>query len=321
MQNEIRKQLKRSLFYMVAVEILVMCAFIILYITGEWAGNTEHIITLVLLGTATVLFSVILLLSQYRATRTALEMAAMISSARRQAEEQLREVVANISHDLKTPVTAIRGYSQGILDGVASSPGRMTKYVTIIRNKADDMSGLIDELSLFTQIYQGDLQCDFQLVNMERFLCDIFGELAPDLEMRNINLIYINSASKDVELMIDGDKLKRVVTNIVGNAAKYIDKEQGIVVVRVEETEEDYIVRVMDNGIGIANEEIPMIFDRFYRTDESRNSSTGGSGLGLSIAKKIITDHGGKIWAKSKNEKGTEISFSLPKYRRTEEAS
>jgi signal transduction histidine kinase len=140
-----------------------------------------------------------------------------------------------------------------------------------------------------------------------------------DLETKHIDLIYEYLAEDDFNIRIDRDKLKRVIHNIIGNASKYINAERGIVYVRVEETKEELIVRIMDNGVGIRKEELPMIFDRFYRTDSSRNSQTGGSGLGLSIAKKIVEDHAGKIWAESELGKGTEIFFSLPKQDEMEE--
>ena len=114
-------------------------------------------------------------------------------------------------------------------------------------------------------------------------------------------------------IQIDVEKLRRVINNIIGNASKYIQKENGIVSVRIEETDEELIVHITDNGIGIAEEELSRIFERFYRTDNSRNSKTGGTGLGLAIAKKIIEDHNGKIWAESEIGRGTRISFSFPK--------
>ena len=223
------------------------------------------------------------------------------------------EIISNITHDLRTPLTAIRGYAQGILDGVASSPDRLNKYVLTIRNKADDMAGLVDELSFFSHISQGNFEYHCESVNAKDYFSNCISQLALDLEMRNIYLINYFNISSSLMIQIDVEKLRRVINNIIGNASKYIQKENGIVSVRIEETDKELIVHITDNGVGIAKEELSRIFERFYRTDNSRNSKTGGTGLGLAIAKKIIEDHNGNIWAESEIGKGTRISFSLPK--------
>lgn len=230
-----------------------------------------------------------------------------------EAETMQREMLGNISHDLKTPLTAIRGYSQGILDGVAATPERMNKYVTTIRNKADDMAGLVDELSLFSQLYKKDIEYKRSEVEVNDYISRCMGNLALDLETRNIDFLYRNDVKKGTLLYIDEEKVKRVFYNIVGNAYKYIDKDAGMIYVHVEEEERVIWIHIQDNGTGIEESELPFIFDRFYRTDSSRNSKTGGSGLGLAIAKKVIEDHGGQIYAESEKGKGTKISFSLPK--------
>lgn len=230
-----------------------------------------------------------------------------------ESETMLREMLGNITHDLKTPLTAIRGYSQGILDGVAATPERMNKYVTTIRNKADDMAGLVDELSLFAQIYKKDIEYRRSEVEVSDFISRCMGNLALDLETRHIDFLYRNDVEKGTLLYIDEEKVKRVFYNIVGNAYKYIDKDAGMIYIYVEEEEHVIWIHIQDNGTGIEESELPFIFDRFYRTDSSRNSKTGGTGLGLAIAKKVIEDHGGEIYAESEKGKGTKISFSLPK--------
>lgn len=230
-----------------------------------------------------------------------------------QADTLTREVVANITHDLKTPLTAINGYSQGILDGVAGTPEQITKYVMTIRNKANDMAVLVDELSFFTQIYQDDIRYNFKEVNANEYLCECVSELSLDLELKKISLIYQNVADKKIHIFIDAEKMKRVLNNIIGNSYKYINSDMGIVLVHIKETKENLIVQIADNGIGIETKELPYIFERFYRADSSRSSKMGGSGLGLAIARKIIEDHKGEIWAESEIGKGTRISFTLPK--------
>ncbi len=232
---------------------------------------------------------------------------------RNKADALTKEVIGNISHDLKTPLTAIKGYAEGIMDGVASTPERMDRYVKTIHSKAADMAVLVDELSFFTKMYQNAEKFNFSQITVARYFADCITGLALDLETREIQLLYQCYVNEDSVLRLDYDKIKRVITNIVGNAIKYMEHGQGIILVKITEDEEQVTVMIRDNGKGIGEQELPHIFDRFYRTDSSRNSSTGGSGLGLAIAKKIIDEHNGKIWAESVLGKGTAVYFSLPK--------
>lgn len=226
-----------------------------------------------------------------------------------------QEVIGNISHDLKTPLTAIKGYAEGIIDGIASTPERIEKYVRTIYTKASDMSLLVDELSFFNNINQHDVQYDFSVVNINDYFSECIGDLINDLEMKKIHLLYQTYLQREINVKIDVTKLKRVINNIIGNASKYIDHNQGLILVKLYEEKEAVIVSLEDNGVGIKESELPYIFDRFYRTDSSRNSNTGGTGLGLAIAKKIITDHGGEIWAESVLGKGTTLLIKLKEFR------
>lgn len=232
---------------------------------------------------------------------------------RNKSDALTKEVVGNISHDLKTPLTAIKGYAEGIMDGVAATPERVDKYVRTIYSKASDMAVLVDELSYFTKIYQKEEKFDFKEVNVNRYFSQCVADMALDLETREIQLLYQCYVDDDTMLVLDSEKIKRVVANIIGNAVKYIDHHHGIILVNISEDETEVTVMIRDNGKGIKKDELPYIFDRFYRTDSSRNSKTGGSGLGLAIAKKIIDEHKGKIWAESEPEKGAAIYFSIPK--------
>ena len=135
-----------------------------------------------------------------------------------------------------------------------------------------------------------------------------------DLERKNIDLGFFNYADKDVVIIADPEQLKRVIINIVNNSSKYIGNKKGIINIRIREEAEFVQIEIEDNGKGIAKEDIGHIFERLYRADASRNSAQSGSGLGLSIAKKIIEEHGGRIWATSKENIGTSICFVLRKY-------
>ena len=130
-----------------------------------------------------------------------------------------------------------------------------------------------------------------------------------------MKLTYINYVDADIQIIADPEQLRRVINNIISNSVKYLGKEQGFINIRVRDVGDFIQVEIEDNGKGIAAKDLPYIFDRFYRTDASRNSATGGSGIGLSIVRKIIEDHGGKIWANSKEGIGTIMYFVIRKYQ------
>lgn len=232
-----------------------------------------------------------------------------------QFDAESKTLISNISHDLKTPVTTIKGYAEGILDGVASSPEKMEKYIRTIYNKANDMDRLIDELTLYSKIDTNRIPYTFAKIHIADYFRDCVEEMSIELEARNIDLSFFNYLDDDVVVIADVEQLRRVVNNIIGNSAKYMDKKKGIINIRLKDVGDFVQIEIEDNGKGIAAKDLPYIFDRFYRTDSSRTSSTGGSGIGLSIVRKIIEDHGGKIWATSKESTGTVMCFVLRKYQ------
>lgn len=231
-----------------------------------------------------------------------------------QFERESKELMSNISHDLKTPITAIKGYVEGIIDGVADTPEKQDKYFRTIYAKANDMEKMIEELFLYSKLDSNSETYSFTKVNLNSYFADCIEEISVDLEGKRIDLGFFNYADKDVVIIADPEKLKRVITNIVNNSSKYIGDKKGIINIRIREEAEFIQVEIEDNGKGIAKQELPRIFERLYRTDASRNSAQGGSGLGLSIAKKIIEEHGGRIWATSKEDIGTCICFVIRKY-------
>ena len=230
-------------------------------------------------------------------------------------DKRSKELISNISHDLKTPITAIKGYVEGIMDGVADTPEKMDRYIRTIYNKADDMDKLINELTLYSKIDSNRIPYNFNTISVSDYFDDCAEELKIDLEARDIKFDYLNYVESDVKIIADAEQLKRVINNIVSNSAKYMDKRHKTIHLRVKDVGDFVQVEIEDNGKGIGAKELPHIFERFYRTDASRNSATGGSGIGLSIVKKIIEEHGGKIWATSKEGTGTVMYFVIRKYQ------
>lgn len=230
-------------------------------------------------------------------------------------EKENKELISNISHDLKTPITAVKGYVEGIMDGVADTPEKMDRYVRTIYNKTNEMDHLINELTFYSKIDTNRIPYTFSKLNVEDYFSDCAEEVGLELETKNIELVYANYVEKDVVVIADGEQIRRVIHNIIGNAIKYMDKKRGLIQIRVKDVGDFIQVEIEDNGKGIGSKDLPYIFDRFYRTDISRNSSKGGSGIGLSIVKKIMEDHGGKVWATSREGIGTIMYFVLRKYQ------
>ena len=232
-----------------------------------------------------------------------------------QYDKDNKELISNISHDLKTPITAVKGYVEGIMDGVADTPEKMDRYVRTIYNKTNEMDHLINELTFYSKIDTNRIPYTFSKLNVEDYFSDCAEELGLEMETRGIELVYANYVEKGVQVIADGEQIRRVIHNIVSNAIKYMEKPRGIIQLRVKDVGDFIQVEIEDNGKGIAAKDLPYIFDRFYRTDVSRNSSKGGSGIGLSIVKKIMEDHGGKVWATSRLGIGTIMYFVLRKYQ------
>lgn len=230
-------------------------------------------------------------------------------------EKENKELISNISHDLKTPITAVKGYVEGIMDGVADTPEKMDRYVRTIYNKTNEMDHLINELAFYSKIDTNRIPYTFSKLNVEDYFSDCAEEVGLELETKGIELVYANYVENDVVVIADGEQIRRVIHNIIGNAIKYMDKKRGIIQIRVKDVGDFIQVEIEDNGKGIGAKDLPYIFDRFYRTDISRNSSKGGSGIGLSIVKKILENHGGKVWATSREGIGTIMYFVLRKYQ------
>lgn len=230
-------------------------------------------------------------------------------------DSQNKELISNISHDLKTPITAVKGYVEGLLDGVADTPEKQEKYLRTIYNKANDMDRLINELTFYSKIDTNRIPYTFNKINVKEYFDDCFEDIGMEMSQQQISLSYDNKVAPDVMVIADAEQIKRVINNIVGNSVKYMDKPDKSIAIRVMDVGDFVQVEIEDNGRGIAAKDLPYIFDRFYRTDTSRNSSKGGSGIGLSIVHKVMEDHGGKVWATSREGEGTTMYFVLRKYQ------
>ena len=235
---------------------------------------------------------------------------------KRKYDTENKELISNISHDLKTPITTVKGYVEGIMDGVADTPEKMDHYIRTIYNKANEMDRLINELTFYSKIDTNRIPYAFTRLNVKDYFDDCAEEVNIDLQEKGIAFTYDNKVDADTRIIADPEQLTRVINNIISNAVKYMDKPEKKVDLRVRDAGDFIQVEIEDNGKGIAPKDLPNIFDRFYRTDASRNSSQGGSGIGLSIVRKIIEDHSGRIWATSRPGRGTTLIFVIRKHIR-----
>lgn len=229
-----------------------------------------------------------------------------------QYEDNRKELIASISHDLKTPITGIKACVEGIQDGIADTGPKRDKYIGMIAKKANEMDRLIDELFLFSKLDLNRLPFQLEPTDLGAYLHDCAEELRADPRMAGIAVRYAGAAEQTL-VLADREKLRRVVMNIVENSLKYMDKPHKELAISWSVGEREATAVIADNGAGIAPEALPHIFDHFYRAEFSRNTDTGGSGLGLAIVKQIVEGQGGRVWADSAEGEGTRIYFTLIK--------
>lgn len=227
-------------------------------------------------------------------------------------ENNRKELITNISHDLKTPIATIKGYVTGINDGLASSPEKLNKYLNIIYNNAMHLDELINDLFLYSKLDVDQVDFDFKPIHFDKYIDYYIDELKLDLEEKNIQVNWHMPELENTVILGDGFRLKRILNNIVCNSQKYFDKSTKKLNFNLVEEKNQLVLNITDNGKGISEDILNQIFDRFYRADASRNTNMGSSGLGLAIVKQIIEKHNGFISAKSKMGHYTTISIYLP---------
>lgn len=223
----------------------------------------------------------------------------------KELEEGRKELIAAISHDIRTPLSSISAYVEAIKSGVAKDEERLNKYIDIIDKKTKELKDLVSDLFTHSQIETDKLSINKEEVYFRDYINDI---LEPVIN-ETINF-KISSLIPNKLVNIDERRIGQVFLNIIENSKKY-SNGKGVISISFKTLEDEIRVRIEDEGIGIAPEDMPYIFDKFYRGEKSRNKSYGGAGLGLSICKTIIEAHGGEIWINSKEGEGTKIYFTI----------
>ena len=228
-------------------------------------------------------------------------------------ENNRNELISNISHDLKTPITTIKGYIEGIIDGIPSSKEKKDKYLKTIYQNTVNMESLINELFLLSELELKELPLNFVPIDIKAYLTDCVEELKFYLAEKGITLKFNADYNEQERVYADREKIKRVILNIINNAVNHRTSIDPTITIKLIEKKEEAQIEIQDNGQGIPEKSLNDIFERFYKADKARSTNSSGTGLGLYIAKEIVMSHEGRIWAKSQEGKGTSIFFTLKK--------
>jgi signal transduction histidine kinase len=226
-------------------------------------------------------------------------------------ERSRRELIAGISHDLRTPLTSIKAYVEGLEQGVASTPEARTRYMDTIKNKANDLEQIIEKLFLFSKLDTGEFPYRMERVDLRAVASEIVSGAADEYSENGLH-ISVSGDSSPVFVNIDAMQMRRVLINIFENSLKYRDKEHGRLVINVGSEGREAVLTISDDGPGVPSEAVSKLFGLFYRIDGSRSNPSRGSGLGLAIAAKMVAHFGGKIAAKNPPSGGLSIEIRLP---------
>lgn len=229
-----------------------------------------------------------------------------------QYEENRKDLIVNISHDLKTPITSITGYVEAILEGAVDSPDKVNKYLQTIHSNISYINNLIDDLFLFSKLDMQKIDFNFEKVQIKSYMGDVMVEFKFTLGESGVACDYIDRVPEGIKVNMDGKRIYQVIRNIIDNAVKY-GPEVGLNIVTEVFMEEEFaVINIKDNGPGIEEEKIKNIFDRFYRIDVERTKDFASTGLGLAIAKELVEAHGGKIFVSSVINEGSCFTVMLP---------
>ncbi len=225
-------------------------------------------------------------------------------------EEYRREFVANISHELKTPIFAAQGFIHTLLDGAMEDENVREKFLEKAARSLDNLNVLVQDLLTLSRMESGDIKMKYEKFDLYELVHEIFEQLEEGAERKHTKLRFDKSQASKHIAYADRQRIGQVLTNLLDNAIKY-GSENGKVQVEIEHDKDHLIVFVKDDGPGIEPEHLKRIFERFYRVEKSRSKDRGGTGLGLAITKHIVEAHGSKISVTSKPGKGTQFRFKL----------
>ncbi|WP_353686271.1 ATP-binding protein [Thermodesulfovibrio sp. 3462-1] len=225
----------------------------------------------------------------------------------KQLENIRRDFVANVSHELKTPVTAIKGYAEALLDGAIDERENAKKFIEIIKNQADRLNALVEDLLTLSRIESGDIKIEKEKILLESLVESVFEIFKDRAEKKG--LLLKKEIPYETFIYADKDRFTQIMINLIDNAIKFTEK--GLVKVRFFQENDKGILSVEDTGIGIPKEHLYRIGERFYRVDQARSRQLGGTGLGLAIVKHLVLAHGWQFKIDSEVNKGTEVKIII----------
>jgi two-component system phosphate regulon sensor histidine kinase PhoR len=222
-----------------------------------------------------------------------------------------REFIADVSHDLKTPIFAAQGFIHTLIDGAIEDPEVSQKFLKKAAKSLDGLEVLVKDILVLTQVESGDIKMQFEKINIVEVIEENFEQLEDKAANRNISFHLKPKGVRSVKVLADKVRMSQVLSNLLSNAIKY-GNDHGKVTVELSQENKKVKIQISDNGIGISPENLPRIFERFYRVDKSRSRAVGGTGLGLAIVKHILNAHKTTIDVSSKIDQGTTFTFVLP---------
>jgi two-component system phosphate regulon sensor histidine kinase PhoR len=229
----------------------------------------------------------------------------------KELERIRQDFVASVSHELRTPLTTIKGYAETLLEGALKEEVAF-QFVQVIKKHTDRLTKIVEDLLMLSKIESKEFQLKREIISLPGFIDDVIDFVKEPAEKKKIS-ISRNEIPSSLVVVADQDYLEQVLVNLLDNAIKYTHEGGKITMTASEKGQKEIQISVEDDGIGIPREDLPRIFERFYRVDKGRSKELGGTGLGLSIVKHIVQAHGGKVWAESQIGKGSTFYFTLPK--------
>jgi two-component system phosphate regulon sensor histidine kinase PhoR len=228
----------------------------------------------------------------------------------RNLDSYRKEFLGNVSHELKTPIFNIQGYVSTLIDGGINDPSINIEYLKRADKSVDRMIQIIDDLETISQLEIGTLELEVEIYDIVQQIKDIIDALEFQASKKQIKLVLSKKYDKSILVKADKFRIRQILVNLITNSIKY-GKEKGKTTISLNLFNEQVIVEIKDNGIGIAEKHLPRLFERFYRVDKGRSREQGGTGLGLAIVKHIIEAHEETIDVVSSINEGTTISFTL----------
>ena len=232
-------------------------------------------------------------------------------------EQKRKDLISGISHDLRTPLTSIRGYVEGLLDGIASTPEKQEKYLRAIQVRTGNMVDMVNSLSEYNRLNSREFRYHMEQGNLRRFVEQYLDIYMLEARQKQVDIEFY-AAEEEYPVLFDAKEWKRILYNLFTNTVRYRKKHSSRVRILLGLDEQKELVRFVfsDDGPGVPEESLERIFDSFYRTDESRKNAENGSGIGLAVVKEIIKGHGGSVTAQNQN--GLAIKIALPLVREGE---